>query len=517
MVIVTAVNSAETMMLKEGTALPVRLRLLWRPAFEPIALAIFICWLLIVGHFHEQWFDEAQAWLLARDNTPYEIVLHAARYEGTPALWHLVLWVAIRLGLPFSALHLIATTCAIAGAAIVLWRSPFPAPVRAAIIASYFFAYQFSIIGRSYSLDLVLMPLLADFFAARVERPLRYAVVLGLIANANAHGFIASALFGVEWAWRLVATRRPISRGGLFGLAIASVLGVIALLTAWQPSDNVFLQTFPPPRQGLPALAFYIREALVDRLAPFGTAPPASEAMFNGFLVSLLLLAPCFLLFRRAGHGVLTLALFVTLTAFSVWKYGYGWHAGLLFLVWLVCLWISWPAAHADAAVRRIVIFAMYAVLLPQAAEAMTTGLEELDHAFSAGPQVAKDVTSWRDSHRGGRIAAFGLNVFAVQPWFPHNLFVNYHDGATRPSYIRWNRSEPWKATVTDADWQRALASKPDMILLSLADSSPTRTRFLAQSAHTAGFGPLHIYSASSIWKGYDLADDRLGMVVRTR
>lgn len=178
--------------------------------------------------------------------------------------------------------------------------------------------------------------LLADFFAARVERPLRYAVVLGLIANANAHGFIASALFGVEWAWRLVATRRPISRGGLFGLAIASVLGVIALLTAWQPSDNVFLQTFPPPRQGLPALAFYIREALVDRLAPFGTAPPASEAMFNGFLVSLLLLAPCFLLFRRAGHGVLTLALFVTLTAFSVWKYGYGWHAGLLFLVWLV-------------------------------------------------------------------------------------------------------------------------------------------------------------------------------------
>jgi hypothetical protein len=40
---------------------------------------------------HEPWFDEAQAWLLARDTAPLTLVTDALRYEGSPGLWHLTL------------------------------------------------------------------------------------------------------------------------------------------------------------------------------------------------------------------------------------------------------------------------------------------------------------------------------------------------------------------------------------------------------------------------------------------
>src|ERR1019366_4863055 len=87
--------------------------------------------------------DEAQAWLLARDNSLPDLLGHALRYEGTPGLWHLLLWVAIRCGLAYSGLYLISSALACGGAWLVLYRSPFPAWLRVGVIFSYFFGYQF--------------------------------------------------------------------------------------------------------------------------------------------------------------------------------------------------------------------------------------------------------------------------------------------------------------------------------------------------------------------------------------
>jgi hypothetical protein len=471
-------------------------------------LAAFAGWLLFLGRTHEPFFDEAQAWLIARDNGPIGIVAHVARYEGTPALWHLLLWGLIRLGLPFGQLHLVSTACAVTGAAIILWRSPFPIALRIAIIGSYFFAYQFAVVARSYSLDLVLMPLLACFFADRTARPIRYALVVGLIANANTHGFLAAACFGVEWMAALFMAGKIAERRSLAALLCAGALGMIALATAWQPADNIFLQTFPPPRHGIGVAIYYLGEALIDRPDPFGALLPSVAEILRGFLLSLMVLAPCFLLFRRAGHVGLAAGLFGLLTAFSVWKYAYGWHAGLLFLIWLVLLWISWPATRADKGLRRLVIAAMCAVLIPQAIEGARTSSNEIHHAFSAGPEVATDVATWRRQHPAGRIAAFGFSVFAVQPWFSANIFANYHGGAGRPSYVQWNRDEPWKATIGDADWRQMIAHKPDMVILTLAALTDQRKASFGRSACGAGPVSVRTYPASALWKGYVLAED---------
>jgi hypothetical protein len=109
----------------------------------------FATWLFAVGSRHEPWFDESQAWLLARDNGLWQLLAHRVRYEGTPGLWHAVLWFAIRAGLPFRYFFVVPATFALAGAAVVLWRAPFPPALRLAFVTSYFYGYQYSVVARS--------------------------------------------------------------------------------------------------------------------------------------------------------------------------------------------------------------------------------------------------------------------------------------------------------------------------------------------------------------------------------
>src|SRR5262249_189304 len=151
-----------------------------------LCLAVFATLLIIVGPRHEPWFDEAQAWLIARDTSLWDMLAHRVRYEGTPGLWHLILWLATRAGLPFSGLWLISATLACIGAFLVLTRAPFPYWLRVGVVFSYFIAYQYAIVARSYALDVALIPALAAVFASRLQRPLLYGVLLGLAANANA-------------------------------------------------------------------------------------------------------------------------------------------------------------------------------------------------------------------------------------------------------------------------------------------------------------------------------------------
>src|SRR5215472_9725730 len=59
--------------------------------------AVLTLWIAVVGYtiqHHEKWADEAQAWLIARDLDLRTIWFHELRYEGSPGLWHTILWFA---------------------------------------------------------------------------------------------------------------------------------------------------------------------------------------------------------------------------------------------------------------------------------------------------------------------------------------------------------------------------------------------------------------------------------------
>ena len=65
-------------------------------AINTAITVVFLLLSLVVSNFHEHWSDEAQSYLLARDNSFAEI-FHYIKYEGTPALWVIIIKIFILL------------------------------------------------------------------------------------------------------------------------------------------------------------------------------------------------------------------------------------------------------------------------------------------------------------------------------------------------------------------------------------------------------------------------------------
>jgi hypothetical protein len=59
--------------------------------------------------YHEPWRDEAQAWLISRD-LPILSIFRQMNYEGTPALWHIILVPFAKFGAPYIIENLISNT-----------------------------------------------------------------------------------------------------------------------------------------------------------------------------------------------------------------------------------------------------------------------------------------------------------------------------------------------------------------------------------------------------------------------
>lgn len=106
-------------------------------ALAAVSLALlasaFLGWVacVVVGLVaHEPWFDEAQAWLLARDASLGELLFHRLRYEGHPPLWYLLLAVPAKLGLPYKTINLVSAAIAGVGVVLLLAERRLPLAVR---------------------------------------------------------------------------------------------------------------------------------------------------------------------------------------------------------------------------------------------------------------------------------------------------------------------------------------------------------------------------------------------------
>jgi hypothetical protein len=474
-----------------------------------LTLAVFAALVIASGVHHEPWFDEAQAWLIARDNNPWTLLTSGVRYEGTPALWHLILWVVQRLGLPYGELWLVSGALAVGGAALVVYKSPFPLWMRIGLIFSYFFAFQYAVVARSYALDLVLLPALAALFEQRTARPLLYAGLLALLANTNAHSFVLSSVLALELLWTL--RERVLARDALALLAIGlyGSAALAAIAQAWPPQDINFLTKKVGDNPALRG-AVILTEAFIERGDIFALTPPSLPWRAVGLLLTVAVLAPAAWLCRSARRLPLALGLFGVLVGFSAVKYGNNWHAGIVFLTFVFCLWINWAERDAlPVGGRRWLVVAIAALL---AVQVFDTGAAEVRgwlSPYSAAPAAARALLAHRQAHPGETLGVVGFKGFGVAPYFRANPFANYEGGAEKPSYYLWRRDEAPIPGVSEPQWSRVIGGGYDRLLLSsfnlMGWNGPAR--YIAD-ANAAGYCPTALFRGAMIWKTYVLETD---------
>lgn len=133
---------------------------------------------------HENWQDEAQAWMIARD-VRLDNLIETLSFEGHPILWFLVLMPFARLGFPYFTLNIISFVIMEAALALLLLRSPFSTLFKVLISLSPLFVYYLPVISRSHSLVALFIILLAILYDKRDKRPILYGLCLALLLQTH--------------------------------------------------------------------------------------------------------------------------------------------------------------------------------------------------------------------------------------------------------------------------------------------------------------------------------------------
>ncbi len=311
---------------------------------------------------HEMWRDELQAWLLARDSASPIELLRNMRYDGHPALWHLVLMPLTRITRAPIAMTIAHVAIATTTVFLVARFAPFTRLQRALFAFGYFPLYELAVIRRSYALGLLFVVLVCVHHPKRFERPVVHGVLLFLLSQANVVAMIVAAAYSSALAVEIVQRRRDPEIA--WARAAASValgaLGAIAcILQVMPPRDSIYT----PP--GLHGSSFAL--ALGTPTRAFIAVPPPTFFFWNDNvlfawppfteiapLVSFAIVAWLAFLLTRARVAWVSFAIGVAglLALFAFVYLGDTRHHGFFFVLFVLAAWLAWPSAPDKDAPR---------------------------------------------------------------------------------------------------------------------------------------------------------------------
>jgi hypothetical protein len=420
------------------------------------ALLLYAGLVAVAIPYHEPWVDEAQAWQLARSLPLPTLFKTFIRYEGSPGLWHFLLWILIRLQVSYAGLHWICGAVAIAATGVLLFRSPFPRSLRLWLPFTYFLLFQYAVVARNY----VLVPLLLYLVAIAWKRsPFRLALALGLLANASLHAAVISGGLAAIYAVEEIRTRRSgVYAEGRKLLSCAVLLVAFyafAIWTAWPPHDLILSSV-----RGQPSL--YPVRAVFSLLWP--TCQP--------WIVSIPFWIVAVLWFqaRRKLLYLLPVALFAI---FSGEVSVTWWHAGLLIPLLICLLWITWDGAGGVSRELKVAGRAALAVLI--GTQVLWSGYAlyyDHFHAYSPDPAAAKFLSPYVQEHASiavtyvsgaadQRVRAYP--AVGILPYFDHNIFAN-----TPYAFWWWSDEDP-----SEERFEALLPSHPQIVLVEETHASP--------------------------------------------
>lgn len=149
-----------------------------------ITFALYSLITFILIYFHENWRDEAQAWLIARDCNIFELFCEM-KYEGHFLLWYIILMPFAKLGFPYYTTNIISWFITCLSVWLILNKAPFKFYKRVLLIFTFPLLYLFPIISRCYCLIPLAIVLMCIFYKDRKEKPLRFLLSIILLANTH--------------------------------------------------------------------------------------------------------------------------------------------------------------------------------------------------------------------------------------------------------------------------------------------------------------------------------------------
>ncbi len=321
---------------------------------EYIVLALYLIGHIVITYFHEPWYDEAEAWNIAKSGTLKEIIFDVPHLEGHPALWYIILKVFTVLGINYeAALNICSLIFAGIAVYLLIFKSPFPRIVRILLPFTYFFFYQYGVITRPYCVTMMAFVVAAVVYKLRSTKPWLYTLSLALICATSAYGLVLSGGLAVAWVIELLkknkikALLKDKSTYCLLGLLIYALFILYRIIPKDSSSISFASENFV---NGLGVRLVYTFFVIVPDLFLtniFNEYGHLHDMPFEFVSFSITAIVGVVILFGFIRYAIVKKTIiqlsipFILFSLFSGFVYLYNHHIGILLCFFIFWLWIS--------------------------------------------------------------------------------------------------------------------------------------------------------------------------------
>lgn len=366
-----------------------------------LVLFLFVLLCLFMTTVHENWRDEAQAWMMAKELSPLQL-FKQMKFEGHPCLWHLILMPFAKAGFPYVTMNIISTLLVSAAVAVFLFKSPVSLWVKLLGICGSAFWYYYAVISRSYSLIPVLLFLSAAFYKDRHDQAFRYCFCLAGLVQTHVimlpFPAILSIFFMFEALGIYFTDKNPeklTKKAAALLLPLVSFLLFIAQIWGVEQSS-----AFQPIDQSSSELGLIFFQNLLFYWTGFDTGG-VMGVIFGIIACIFLLLITVY--FRAAviskNSDLIKPFLAVVLTiifqlVFSVFLYSSSTQRSFTWLLmWIWFMWVTWT--HCDLRKIKITVLSIFILLSLPSYLRIQGALEDVVKPYSTSGDCANYILKY--------------------------------------------------------------------------------------------------------------------------
>lgn len=462
-----------------------------------ICFALFIVLACIGFCIHEMWYDEAQAWQIARTASLKDIVFSIPHWEGHPPFWHLLLAIPAKLGVPWQwGVGTIGLLFMLVNGFLIFFKAPFPRWVCCLLPFSYFLFYQYGIIVRPYSAMTLTLLLLAIYFPQKDKRSTLYIALLAALCMCHIFGIAIAGGITLAWLWELKSNRPwkvyipALLRDSRFHKMLCLLGFVILLFICMHQTDGVLSTYLFHTRSVLKQILYVLfaapADAVLTNLADatfimeqnFAWRPLLVTCAIGLFLWGLLLVC---LPRKRLLYLLLP---YVCLGGILV-HYSSRHHIGVVLLLFIWYAWITLQESSVTVRLPQTLKLLARTVLailliLPTMWSAYAIYLD-YKLVFFPGKQVMEFLEKYNLTHKtifaAWDIRSTNYRFFWANPnmlpaavmlnvYMPHNMIANFNNGSKQAFLINEMADETKSRQITQYWRSRGL---PEVLLGSAA------------------------------------------------
>lgn len=442
-------------------------------SFEPkryVLTAVFFLYIVLlsaISFFHEPWFDEAEAWQIAKCSSIYDLFFIVPHSEGHPPLWYLLLAPFAKNGMPYEfSLSLVNIIFISAAVWILMFKTKLPGLMRLLMPFTYFFFYQYGVISRPYSVMALALMLCAVFYKEKTRKPVRMVFALALLCLSSAYGLAMAAGICVVWLieeWNgkniIVFVKDFVKTKTFFSLLGLLVLAVLILLEVFPDKNATAVSGMTDIKNTLQNLLYTMFVLPFD--ATIGSVLTTDKLFFNlQYLayapISAIVVTVLILFGKKHRQRRLLFIPLVFMPILFAAIIFYAHYVGIItmFLVfWLnICFDTDEPPEKLgkyDEILHYIFTAAGCIFIFVQIMWTVMSSAAEITHSYSAGREMAayikenclenaKLMCSWTnyDAEDGARYNFnFSADGTVILPYFDKNIFCNFNEGRNDKAY----------------------------------------------------------------------------------